>query len=507
MKNKSVIIIGAGIAGLSSGTYAQMNGFRTRIFEMHTRPGGLCTSWHRNGFHINGGVHSIVGCAKPSDFYQVWEELGAMQGRRFEAYEDYIYFEGTNGNAITIHSNVDKLEEHMLEVAPEDSASIKEFIKGIRRCFGFNPPILKAPELYGPIEGLRVLCKLIPHLGFFRKWFKVSMQEYSTRFKSPLLRELFADLWFPDTPLYFFMMTLSMLNQKISGYPLGGSFDFSQSIKRRYLDLGGQCQYGSRVSKILVENNRAVGIRLEDGTEHRADYVISAADGHTTIFKMLDGKFINNKIRKLYARYPIFPSLIYISLGLKQTFDLGLGNSTGINFPVKEPFVIAGEKMTRMGIRLHNFDPSAAPPGKTLAKILLPSNLAYWEPFRHDKQQYQAEKDRITNLVVSIIDKRFPGFADLIEMRDVTTPLTYVRYTGNWKGSHQGWMITSKTGLYPIKNGLPHLKNFFMAGHWVFTGGGVPSAALSGRNVVQFLCKHNKIPFVTTVPGQQRSTA
>jgi len=99
-----------------------------------------------------------------------------------------------------------------------------------------------------------------------------------------------------------------------------------------------------------------------------------------------------------------------------------------------------------------------------------------------------------------MIDKRFPGFSDMIEMRDMTTPLTYVRYTENWQGSHQGWMITPETGLYHIKNMLPHLKNFFMAGHWVFVGGGVPSAALSGRNVVQFLCKQNKIPFVTTVP-------
>ncbi len=500
MKNKSVIIIGAGIAGLSTGCYAQMNDFRTRIFEMHTRPGGLCTSWHRNGFNINGCMHLLVGSAKPSEFYQVWEELGAVQGRRFEHYKDFIHFEGTDGKSLTLHSDIDRLEEHMLDVAPEDAALIKEFINGVRRCLHIKLPILKAPELYGPIEGLRVLFKFVPHLGLFRKWLTISMKEFSTRFKSTLLRELFADLWFPDSPLFFFMMTLSMLHQKTSGYPLGGSHEFSQSIEHRYLDLGGQCHYGSKVSKILVENNRAVGIKLEDGTEHRADYVISAADGHTTIFKMLDGRFLNKKIRGYYEKYPIFPPLLYISLGLKQTFDLGLGNSTGLDFPVKETVIIAGEKLTRLGIRTHNFDPTAAPPGKTLVKILIPSNITYWEPFNQDKQRYQAEKEHIGNQVVSIIDKRFPGFADMIEMRDMTTPLTYVRYTDNWQGSHQGWMITPKTGLFHMKNGLPNLKNFFMVGHWVSPGGGIPSAALSGRNVTQFLCKQNRRPFVTTVP-------
>jgi phytoene dehydrogenase-like protein len=254
------------------------------------------------------------------------------------------------------------------------------------------------------------------------------------------------------------------------------------------------------VSKILVENKRAAGIKLEDGTEHRADYVISAADGHTTIFKMLEGRFLNKKIRGYYEDNPIFPPLIYISLGLKQTFDLGLGNSTGVSFPVKESLVIAGEKITRLGFRIHNFDSSAAPPGKTLVKIMLPSNMTYWEPFSRDEQRYQAEKERIIDRVVAMIDKRFPGVVDLIEMRDMATPLTYVRYTGNWQGSHQGWMITHKTGLYQIKNRLPHLKNFFMAGHWAFAGGGVPSAALSARNVVQILCKQNRMPFVTTVP-------
>jgi phytoene dehydrogenase-like protein len=254
------------------------------------------------------------------------------------------------------------------------------------------------------------------------------------------------------------------------------------------------------VSKILVEGGRAVGIRLDDGTEHRADYVVSAADGHTTIFKMLDGKFLDRKIRRRYERNPIFPPLIYISLGLKRTFDLGLGGPTGISFPLEEPVVIAGERMSRLGFRIHEFDPSAAPVGKTLVKILIPSNMAYWEPLSRDEQRYRAEKELIVGQVVAAIDKRFPGFADLIEMRDMATPLTYVRYTGNWQGSHQGWMITPKTGLIRIKNRLPHLKNFFMAGQWALAGGGVPLAALSARHLVQILCKQTRRSFVTTVP-------
>ncbi len=61
MTEKSIIIIGGGIAGLSAGCYGQMNGFRTRIFEMHKKPGGLCTCWKRQGYVVNGCVHWLVG--------------------------------------------------------------------------------------------------------------------------------------------------------------------------------------------------------------------------------------------------------------------------------------------------------------------------------------------------------------------------------------------------------------------------------------------------------------
>ncbi len=499
MPDKSVIIIGGGIAGLSVGCYAQMNGYRTRIFEMHDHSGGLCTSWQRDGYNINGGMHLLVGCGEESDFYRIWQELGAIQGRQFVNYEDFVHFEGTDGRTFTLHGNIDRLEEHMMSVAPEDQKLIQVFIGAVRRCAGVRPPILKAPDTYGPIDGLGALFQMAPHLRFLRKWYKISMHDFAQRFQSTLLRELFSDLWFPESPVLFCMMTLSMLHRKLSGYPLGGSLPFARAIEDRYLDLGGRCHYEAKVSRIVVENNRARGIKLADGTEQRADYVVSAADGYTTIFNMLDGQYVNKTIRGYYSKLPIFPPLIFIALGLKKSCDLA-GSSAGLNLPVGEPVTIAGEKMKRLGIRFHDFDPTAAPPGKTLAKILIPSNLAYWKPLDGDGSRYEAQKEHICDQVVAILDRRFPGCADSIEMRSVASPLTYVRYTGNWQGSHQGWMLTPKAGFLRMKKVLPGLENFFMVGHWVQPGGGVPMAALSGRNVAQLLCKKDKRTFVTTVP-------
>lgn len=91
------------------------------------------------------------------------------------------------------------------------------------------------------------------------------------------------------------------MDQKVAGYPVGGSLEFARSLECRCLALGGEIHYESRVEKILAENDRAVGVRLVDGNEHYSDYVLSAADGRTTIFDMLGGRYVSKKIQGYYS--------------------------------------------------------------------------------------------------------------------------------------------------------------------------------------------------------------
>lgn len=94
---KSIIIIGAGIAGLSAGCYGQMNGYRTQIFEMHTIPGGLCTTWKRKGYKIDGCIHWLNDTRPGNSFYRCWEEVGAVQERTMIHYEEVARIEGKEG--------------------------------------------------------------------------------------------------------------------------------------------------------------------------------------------------------------------------------------------------------------------------------------------------------------------------------------------------------------------------------------------------------------------------
>ena len=102
--------------------------------------------------------------------------------------------------------------------------------------------------------------------------------------------------------------------------------------------------------------------------------------------------------------------------------------------------------------------------------------------------------------VIASLEQRFPGVAAQVEMRDVATPMTWERYTGNWRGSFQGWRETTKTLRMRMSKTLPGLESFYMAGQWVEPGGSIPTAVMSGRNVTQMICKRDKKGFATTTP-------
>jgi phytoene dehydrogenase-like protein len=500
MHDKSIIVIGGGIAGLSVGCYGRMNGFRMRIFEMHNLPGGLCTSWKRQGYTVDGCIHWLAGSNPQSKLYRLWEELGAVQGREFIYAEEYGRIESADGKTFIIYSDIDRLKQHMKEIAPEDNKVIDEFINAVWRCTRFEPPIEKAPEVYGLLDMLNLIITQFPLLRMLWKWNRISLTQFGMRFKSPLLREAFPLMSMPEFPMFFMLMTFALMHNKAAGYPVGGSLEFSRAIEKRYLAIGGKINYKAKVTKILVERGRAVGVKLEDGTEHYADYIISAADSHATIFEMLEGKYVDDTIKGYYNNLIPFPPMVYLALGVDRRSDdmpRCIGDTT---IQLKDQIMIGGKEQKCLSIHIYNVDPTLAPAGKTLLTVMFHADYDYWKKLRENDEQYKAEKETIADIVVSLLDKRFPGLAAQVEMRDVATPTTFERYTGNWKGSSLGWQVTSKTRSFSkfMQKTLPGLENFYMAGQWVAPGGGVPNAAMSGRNVIQIICKKEKRRFTTT---------
>jgi phytoene dehydrogenase-like protein len=152
-------------------------------------------------------------------------------------------------------------------------------------------------------------------------------------------------------------------------------------------------------------------------------------------------------------------------------------------------------------VQIYSFDPTLAPEGKTVLRVMLTTEYEFWQELKPDRERYRAEKEQIAETVIAQVDRRWPGLAEQVEMVDVATPTTFERYTGNWKGNHQGWLPSTENFGLSMSKTLPGLNGFYMAGQWVQPPGGLPMAAISGRYVTQIICKADRRTFVTTVPG------
>jgi phytoene dehydrogenase-like protein len=496
MPEKSIAIIGAGIAGLAAGCYGRMNGYRTRIFEMGVRPGGLCTSWKRGDYTFDGCLHWLVG-SREGLFNELWREVGALQGVEVVDFDAYFAYEAANGQRVTFYNDPGRLREHLLEIAPEDAAVIDKLARGVRRAAFFDLSVDKPPELYTLGDRLKMFGGMLPYLGMFMKWGRLSLRDLAGRIKNPVLAEALTNGFWPDAPVFYFLATLAWMWRRNAGYTVGGSLAFSQRIEKRYRELGGGLSYGARVDKVLVDNDHAVGVRLADGTEHRADYVVSAADGRTTIFDMLEGRYVDDKVRRYYAgELPIFQPLVYLSFGVADALA-DAPHYLAFNFA--SPLRVAGEEVPRASLRVYNFDPTVAPPGKNVITVMFESKYDYWKKLRdEDRDRYRAQKDNVAAAVLDEIERRFPGIKKKVEVVDVATPATFERHTGNWQGTYEGWQISTRTMTLRIDKTLPGLEDFWMAGQWVMPGGGLPPAVLAGRQVIQLLCHRDGREFVAT---------
>ena len=336
---KSIIIIGAGLAGLSTGCYAQMNGYSTQIFEHHTGPGGVAAAWKRRDYTIDGGIHFIM-CHRPGTaLYEVYRELGIAQATRFVDLTTYGRFlDEKSGRSIDITHDLDRLADDLKAISPADARAIDDLIAGARAMQGLDMSELgmsKPPELIGRLDRLRDMWHMRRIFKYFTGKYAKPIIDYGQTIQDPLVRELLEYIFLPDVPAWFILMILGLLADGQLGLIEGGCHDFVLPIEKRYRALGGQVTYESTAEGILVENDRAVGVRLADGTEHHADIVVSTADGYSTVFKMLGGRYLNERIESRYASWRLCRPLLMVSYGVAREFpDEPPFNIIGLQHPL-----------------------------------------------------------------------------------------------------------------------------------------------------------------------------
>lgn len=495
----SLIIIGSGVAGLSAGCYAQMNGYDTTILEMANTPGGLCISWKRDGYLFDGSIAGLAGSNPGSPLFQLWEELGVIKYCPLHYGDNFGSIYLPDGKIITVYTDIEKLEIHLLENFPNDSKSILEFTGGLRSVLKVDAPFSASQGWKALMQQIKALPSVIASAPALVKYGKMTIDQFAEKFKDPTLSLAFRNFVHfggPDVPMLTLLLPIAYAHRKMAGIPLKGWLDFARSIEKRFLDLGGKIHYRSRVSKLLLEKGVAKGVILGDDITYYADRILSAADGRFSQSLLL-GK-AESETRDPFRIEELSDQPVQVNIGVNQDFSVYRGATTYI---LPYNFSAAGREQHK--ITLHNkyYDPDAAPAGKSALTIFLDSDYLWWQEISADRVRYTQEKDICAQKVIEVINTYQPGFKDKVEVVDVSTPLTRERYTGNWMGAMQG-RKPGKNLIKAIMQGKPQyqfkgIDGYYMAGQWVEAWGGITTAAQSGRKAIQLMCKHDDKKFIT----------
>ena len=465
---RKVVVIGAGIAGLCTAVYARKCGYEVEVVEQHDAVGGLATSWHRGDYTFETCLHWPSARTPTGRCMRNGRRCLMSTSSLSFIRKSSFAWKLEHGETLRMYSNIDRLEAELLQEAPQDAAEIRHFAAALRRFAKFPMPDPTEPW---PRKGLALL-RVLPHLPLLRSWSKLSIGEYGKRFGHKLLRAFFADGDLGKLSMLAIFFTFAWMSERNAAYVVGGAQAIIRPIRARLEQLGGRLRLGAKVEKILVEHDAAVGVQLGGGETIAADWVISAADGHATIYEMLGGKYTDAITTKTYATLETFPSYMQVSLGVAREFPRQAGYVMRV---LDTPLALDPDTELRsLALRFFHFDPTFAPPEKTAVTCFLPTrNVAFWTDLqRHDPTRYQAEKQRVAEAVIAILERMVPDVRKSIEVTDVSTPATIIRYTGNWKGSMEGWLMTPTTGARMLRNTLPGLRQFLMVGHWVAPGGG-----------------------------------
>ncbi|TAM91073.1 NAD(P)/FAD-dependent oxidoreductase, partial [bacterium] len=475
-----IAIIGAGIAGLCTAVYARKCGYEVDLFEQHERAGGLAISWRRGEYTFENSLVWLLGSRPGGLLHEQWREVFDIDALTFVDPDEYVRVETEDGDSLSMYRDIDRMEAELLRRAPGDADEIRRLASMVRRVStsAFPDPSERWPHAF-----LRML-RAVPLIPSLRWWSSLTLQEYSRRINNPLLRRAIAGDESSTFSALVLVFPLVWMNDRNAGYPIGGSQAVTDPIAAQLQRLGGRLHCSASVTKILVEGDVARGVQLADGQTFAADWVVSAADGHATVYELLGGRYTDAATDALYRTRETFASYVHVALGVNRELSQH-GNST-IWVPQTPIRVDPGTTLPCVTMRFFNVDPTFAPPGKTALTCVLPTrNVVYWTKLHdEDPARYNAEKERVAQAVIASLEHAIPGIREAVDVVDVATPATVIHYTRNWKGSMEGWLPAPGTSM-TLPNTLPRLRGFYMAGQWVTPGGGFPSGLMSARRALR----------------------
>ncbi|MCL2265837.1 MAG: NAD(P)/FAD-dependent oxidoreductase [Treponema sp.] len=481
---KKIIVVGAGIAGLSAAIYARRNGFDVTLIEQHSIAGGMCTSWKRKGYLFEGAVHWLTGSSPKTELYQLWKDTGALGDNVKVLLNDVFYSVEHDGIIINLYRDLDKTVKHLSEISPNDKKRLLRLASDVKTLSCMEMPVydIKGVKTQNPKRmNLSSLFKMLPALIKFGKLNKISSGEYADQFEHPGIRRLFRVLS-DEYSAGSFIVTLASLNMGDGGYPEGGSLAMTDRMVKTFKDLGGSILFNTKVNKVNIENGSVTGIRL-DGKTLDADAVIVTQETIAAVNQLFGIPLKEYWLADICKNTK--PAVCtFISVGISADI---LPSPVPV-WILDEPIIHAGKKVTEIGFYNYAKYKGYAPEGCTaLTTAFMCDTYDFWKKAK-EEGRYEEEKQNLAKQISRAVCKKFPQAEGKIEVIDIATPLTYERYTGAYHGS---WMSVTGAGdkMKSYPGFLKNIKGLYFAGHRLMSPGGLPVAVFTGRQAAQMVCR------------------
>ncbi|MEN8040759.1 MAG: NAD(P)/FAD-dependent oxidoreductase [Actinomycetota bacterium] len=491
-----VVVVGAGLGGLSAAGHLQAEGYDVVVLEHHTKPGGYAHNFKERGYRFEVALHALDGMEPGGWAYPMFEMLGVFETVEMNRLDPF-YTVSFPDFEVGVTTEIPDYLAEICGVFPDERDGVADLFAALKRL-GHDMARYSADRRNGVNVPMDQMIDRYPDMSiaFAMPWDAYVDQHIESREAKALLSTLWGYLGLPPSRVSAGQFGLTLLSYHSSGawYPTGGSGAVTKAMAQTLIDRGAAIHYRNTVESITPVGPESVTVTTDRGLEVRARVAVSNASPRTTLGYLPDGVMDPSWAEEVGGETPALSSFV-VYLGLDKDvaaegwdyhefFDVG-----GYDPDAEYEAIVAGD-FGKAGMIISNYtvvDPGCAPEG---GSVIVLTTLAPWD-YRDvwgtsgdldqysDNQRYIETKETVADLLIDRAAERIPGLRESIVVRSVATPLTNVRYVMQPEGSLYGREQTVMSQMNRRKATTP-VPNLFLAGSWV-GGGGMTLAVGSGR--------------------------
>ena len=503
-KRYNTIIIGSGIASLTSAALLAKKGLSVAVFERNDYPGGSCGSFRVKGRTIDQGTAMIFGFGEsgfnPHRF--VFNELDEPID---VIHHEFLYRLIYDGFPILFHKDLEKYFKAIETLFPTAMDQIRAFYSYIEDLYThviaadstyMSPSEMKMSDnlktlLVHPIRLMKLLPLLKKSAGSVVKKF-ISDEEVLKYFNK--LTSTYCYTLLDETPA---ILAITMfIENHIGGsyYPVGGSFQLPLKLEKAGEKYGVDYFYRHQVDKILFEDNKPAGVHfIHDGMEAQifGDNIIYGGVLKPLYTKMIDSKYLDpQKVKKVLSLEMSYPSIAIYCIVDKEGVPEG---TLPIEMMGDNP-----DKLDEKEITIYTFslsDSSICNENEHIVIALGPSLRSWPHPDERKnlKESYEKQKEEEAKRMLDSIDVHFPNFSKHVKEYVLATPTTIERFTLKEKGAVVGPKQRLGQDLLNRQHAQGEWPSFYFVGESTVMGTGSPAVTISGISAANLILRKLKM--------------